>query len=269
MASDHFDLELQDLLDDRLPDAERERVQAHVDRCARCHQELDELRRGRDFARGHAQRVEVPREVEEDLSRLLEARGPGGLHAEAWHGIDVGRRRILTYGLSGLGAAAALFAAVYLGRSDDLPAEAVRSYTTDAGRANRLEVVTSDPGTLERYFESRLPFKTHVFDLGMVNYRLLGGRAAKLGGHDSALYVYQGPGLRLVCHMYQGDLSELAPPDERRFHDDLTFLVYRRGMETAVFWSEGRIICVLVSQLPTEEVLGLAFAKARKPSAGR
>ena len=59
MASDHFDLELQDLLDDRLPDADREPVQAHVERCARCHKELDDLRCGRDFVRRHAQRVEV------------------------------------------------------------------------------------------------------------------------------------------------------------------------------------------------------------------
>lgn len=44
----------------------------------------------------------------------------------------------------------------------------------------------------------------------------------------------------------------------------MTFFVYRRGGSTQVFWQEGPTACVLVSDLPTEDVVQLAFAKAMK-----
>ena len=38
---DHLDIELQDLLDERLGPAERAQVQAHVNACARCREAPD------------------------------------------------------------------------------------------------------------------------------------------------------------------------------------------------------------------------------------
>ena len=98
-----------------------------------------------------------------------------------------------------------------------------------------------------------------------MHYRLVGGRVDRLSDHPTALYVYAGPETRrLACQMYRGTVSDLPEPSARRTANGFTFLVYSRPGHTAVFWSEGAIVCVLVSDMPAEDTLALAFAKAMK-----
>ena len=175
----------------------------------------------------------------------------------------IGRRSILVYGLSA--AAAGLLASVYLRRGHDLPADVIDSFKAYKAGRRPLDVTTADPATLEQFFGTPLDFHTRVFDLGMMNYRLIGGRADRLGHHPAALYVYAGPdNRRLQCQMYRGTLAELPQPSERRANNDTTFFVYSRDVHTAVFWSEGDVVCVLVSDMPAEDTIALAFAKATK-----
>ena len=245
----HPDLELQDLLDNRLGAAEQARVQAHVDACERCRAELDTMRIARVAAR-QLPRFDAPAGLRRDLINQL---GNRARQAQSqWRG--------LAYGLPA--AAALVLIAVYLGSRPDLPAAAVRSAVSANGA---LEYVTTDHAGLERFFAGRLPFHTRVFDLAMMNYRLVGGRVGQIESHQAAIYTYAGPGdRRLTCEMYTGSLDELPKPDERRSHNDISFLVYKRGATTAVFWVEGDLICVAVSDMPTDEVVALAFAKAIK-----
>jgi hypothetical protein len=119
---------------------------------------------------------------------------------------------------------------------------------------------------LEAYFRERgIPFRTRVFDLAMMGYSLVGGRAHELNGKPSALFVYRGPGGRiLVCQMFPGQISELPRSSDIRRHGDFTFRVYRRDRQTLVFWQEGDVTCVLASEGDPEELIQLAFAKAMK-----
>ena len=254
---DHLDLELQDLLDERLGPSERVRVQAHVDACDRCRADLDALRRGREFARSGVLQHELPLDlraaIERELDRKPVAEGRGG----------IGRRRVLVYGLGA--AAAGLLAALYLRRGHDLPAEVIETFKASNTGQRALDLATTDPATLERLFGARLDFRVRVFDLGMMNYRLVGGRVDRLADHPTALYAYVGPeNRRLECQMYRGTVSELPEPSERRTANGFTFLIYSRPGHTAVFWSEGEIVCVLVSDMPAEDTISLAIAKAMK-----
>ena len=214
------------------------------------------MRRGREFARSARREAELPPDLLHDVVTGLRAA------TSPRHRAAFGRRRFLVYGL---GAAAGLLAAVYLRRSRDLPAEVIDTFKAyDAGRRS-LEATTDDPATLEQFFGARLDFHTRVYDLGMMNYRLIGGRTDHLGDHPSAMYVYAGPSdRRLQCEMYRGTLTELPQPRERRTNNDTTFFVYARDVYTAVFWSEGEIVCVLVSDMPGQDTIALAFAKAMK-----
>jgi hypothetical protein len=65
--------------------------------------------------------------------------------------------------------------------------------------------------------------------------------------------------------MFEGEGSELPAGAERRVHDGIPFFIYTRSGRTEVFWPEGRLLCVLVSDMNAEEVVQLAFAKAAKP----
>ncbi len=64
--------------------------------------------------------------------------------------------------------------------------------------------------------------------------------------------------------MYEGDVRRLPKDGVPRSHGGITFFVCHRGGSTQVFWQEGATACVLVSDIPTEEVVQLAFAKATK-----
>ena len=254
MDRTHPDLELQDLVDQRLDADDQARVEAHLATCDACRATLDALRRARAAARA-LPRVEAPpvllHAITEELrqsARQRDGRQP------------VSRRRVVGYGLA---AAAAALAGLYLGRREDLPAAAIDNASTspEAGKASSL--LTPDPAALERFFASRVTFHVRVYDLGMMRYRLLGGRIGTVRWHPAAIYTYAGPtDARLTCEMYPGTVVELPQPDERREHNGITFLVYRRGRTTAVFWQEGEVVCAAVSDISTEDVVALAFAKA-------
>lgn len=257
MSGEHFDLELQDLLDGRLNPEEQHRVQTHVDDCAHCRSELDDLRRGREIARAVLPSADVPSDLLDALTRRLDAaqRSTGG--------VFVGRRRFLVLGAGAV--AAGLATAVYVRRGHDWPTEAIDAYRDYQAGRRPLEAPTSDPTVLEAFFRTRLPFHTRVFDLGMMNYRLIGGRTDRLGGRDAALYVYAGPeNRRLLCEMFVGTVTELTRPSERREHNGIPFVIYARGAYTAAFWPEADVLCVVVSDMSAEETIALAFAKAVK-----
>ncbi|MBI3402256.1 MAG: zf-HC2 domain-containing protein [Acidobacteria bacterium] len=257
MSGEHFDLALQDLLDGRLNPDEQARVQAHVDECAECRSVLEDLRRGRAWARDGLPAADVPPDLVDDLRRRLD--GATRSRSATW----IGRRRFLAIGAGAV--AAGLATAVYVRRGHDWPNEAIDAYREFRAGRRPFDAETPDPPALEAFFRTRVPFHTRVFDFGMMNYRLAGGRVDRLGGRAAALYVYAGPDNRhLVCEMFVGTLTELTEPSERREHNGIPFVIYRRGAYTAVFWPETNVLCVVVSDMPAEETIALAFAKAVK-----
>ena len=111
-----------------------------------------------------------------------------------------------------------------------------------------VEDLVIDDADLERAFAAQdLGFDTRVFDLAMMDYRVVGGRVHRLAGRPSALFVYQQAATRarLLCQMYAGVMDELPATGEVLEHRGIRFQVYRSGGVTAVFWPEGPIICVL------------------------
>jgi len=65
--------------------------------------------------------------------------------------------------------------------------------------------------------------------------------------------------------MYLGTASELPAGSVERENRGIKFHVYQVKGVTMVFWQEGKVVCVLSSDMPVENVVQLAFAKA-KPS---
>lgn len=104
----------------------------------------------------------------------------------------------------------------------------------------------------------------HPFDCARPGSVERDGRSKlAVGGRPSALFVYRGERNKiLVCQMYEGSARDLPRGAEVRRHGGISFFVYRRDARTLVFWPEGKVLCVLASEAPTEEVVALAFAKA-------
>ena len=149
----------------------------------------------------------------------------------------------------------------------EFPAEVAQDYRSYKAEKLPLILQTEDVREMEKFFsEAGITFQTRVFDLGMMNYRLVGGRVHQLINRQSALFVYRGEDNKiLVCQMYPGQVTELLPAGAvRRENKGIEFYIYRINGLTVVFWQEGTVICVLSSDINPEEVVQLAFAKAVK-----
>ncbi len=250
--------DIQDLLDGRLLSARRAEIEAHVADCARCRETLATL----SWARQAAARLPVHEPPPELLKQVVHAldrearpapRAPRSLRRVGW--------------VLGLGTAAAVAILFFVRRRPaDLPGAVAHAYAAYASTALQLDTATGDGPVLQAFFARHgIPFATRVFNLDMMGYRLVGGRTHVLGHRPSALFVYQdASGRALLCQMFEGTLAQVPAGGEAREHNGIAFRVYRSGALTLVFWQEGAVVCVLVSDAPTEEVLQLAYAKAVK-----
>jgi anti-sigma factor RsiW len=257
--SRHYREEIQELLDNRLSASMRSEVEAHLEVCELCRHEMEALRWTKQFAKQQLAPGSVPSDLEERLMKALdqEARDRSE-DAILW----VKRRPILAYGFMLL--VAVLLVLSYFIHSPTLPDQIMSDFGDYKSERLALQFRGPDVAAMEKYFaEHGIPFRTRVFDLGMMQYRLVGGRVHQLINRRSALFVYQGDSNKIVvCQMYPGNVSELPPAGELRRDRGFTFHIYRSRGLTAVFWQEREITCVLVSDINSEEVIQLAIAKA-------
>jgi anti-sigma factor RsiW len=254
----HYGEELQDLLDGRLDSARRAEVEAHVAGCERCRRELEALRWVKTQVPAHISQVETPADVSARVRAAL-SEPPrsvwwtGRMRRHAW--------------IAGALAAAVLLAVYLRGHEGrPLPELVAGDFAAYENGTLGLDFESADPKAVEAHFAGNgVRFPTHVYDLGMMNYRLVGGRVHRLDDRTSALFAYRGPGdVRLMCQMYEGNVRDLPATDDVRQHNGFTFHVYRQGDVTMVFWQEDGIVCVLASDAPLEDVVQLAFAKAMR-----
>jgi len=105
------------------------------------------------------------------------------------------------------------------------------------------------------------------YNLTAMNLRPVAGLVREIDGRKILVAIYQGPGGSLFCYTFLGS-AEDAPPNAARFFDTakkMDFYAFSRGGINAVLHREGRIICILASEMPMEKLLALAQSKA-KPS---
>ncbi len=249
--------DIQDFADGRLTPARRDDLETHLTTCRQCRRELERLR----WVKEGTTRLPVP-EPPSDLSariaQALDGEDRLNSRASSW-------RRYLLPAAAVLAATAAVVILATRG-PQDLPSAVARDVAAYRTEALSLDTASTDGPTLERYFARHgLVFRTRVFDLGMMGYGLVGARVHRLAGRPSALFVYRGAADRtLVCQMFAGSLDELPQGGEPRRHNGIEFRIFRERGVTLVFWTEGSVVCVLASDVSSEEVVQLAYAKAGK-----
>lgn len=275
-AAMHLDEQLLDYIDGRLDVPATATVRAHLDVCADCRALHRDLVTARDAAVVLRQEAPMPADLLAAVSRALDAEGTS--HSRTAHDNavqDIAAPRvhpILRVALGGLAAAALVLLYLQVGgvrvpSGQDLPALVARDARAVGSSSLPLAQTSSEAAVLERYFADTPGPRVRVIDLAMMQITLEGGARHVLDGHPSALYSYRTPsGGRLVCQMYEGRLADLPPPAEVRESNGFRFQVYTRDAVTLVFWQEGDLVCVLASELPAEEVIALAQAKAMAPS---
>jgi Putative zinc-finger len=289
----HFKEELQELLDNRLSGATRLEIEKHLAVCEECRRELRALSWAKELSRQHYEVDSTPDRFQQGILAALDRedlsqRDKAGPLGNWW----TSRKAIFVYSLL-LVTTVGLILFYFVLRKptgkqpelgqqptpgkkeglpsgphsrEDLPSAVANDYISYKAGGLPLMLTTQHVKQMEKFFsENGIPFQTRVFDLGMMNYRLLGGRVHKLGTRQSAFFVYRGKdNAILVCQMYPGQITELPSEAVEREHKGIRFYAYRVKEMTLTFWQEGAITCVLASDIDPEEVVQLAFAKAIK-----
>jgi anti-sigma factor (TIGR02949 family) len=102
------------------------------------------------------------------------------------------------------------------------------------------------------------------YDLTAMNLRPVAGLVREINGRKILVAIYQGQGGTLFCYTFLGS-EEDAPTDAARFFEaakKMNFYAFSRGRVNAVLHREGKVICILASEMPMEELLALAKSKA-------
>ena len=256
---------LQELLDGRLQGEARARVQEHLGSCAACRRETEALRLTKLAARRAFAAEPAPPALRHTILQALDHEDrreqspmPNSMRSRP-------RRRLVF--AAGLAASVLVVASLFLlRRPPALPASVAKDYEVYRAGGVSLELRTPDPAALSRFFAERgVTFRTRVLDLGMMGYRLVGGRVHHLRGRTSAFFVYEGPGKRIaVCQMFEGSISDLPTGATVREQGGIVMRAYRVGGTSVAFWQEGNVVCVLASDLAVEDLMRLAFLKAMK-----
>lgn len=271
----HPTAELHELLAGSLGASASAQVEQHLAQCEQCRRALEALRATREFAAAHFAAPPAPPELR---ARILAALAAESAAANAESAVSApaniiplpartSPRRWPWIAAAALLVLAAIAALTFLRPRPALPAVMAAAFREHHAQRLPLGLATGDMGKMEAWFTANgVPFRTRVFDLGMMKFQLTGGLVRRELGQPSALFTYRGPGDRvLLCEMFAGKMSALPAGAEVREHNGFRFQIYRQGEVTTVFWAEGAIICVLASDAPPEEVTQLAFAKAMAP----
>lgn len=254
--------QLSDLVDGRLGEAETAAVRAHLEQCAECRGVFEELRAAREAARALKGDVPMPADLLASVSRALDREDESERRAAPTR-VPMALRVLLQ--VAATVAFALLFDAVGT-RPRDLPRELASIQLRVGSPALPLEIVSADVQAIERYFAEAGAPRVRVIDLSMMGIVNEGAVRYLNDNRPFALMAYRTPsGTRLICQMYEGLLADLPPPAETREQNGFRFQLYRRGALTLVFWQEGELVCVLGSELPSDEVMALAVAKAMAP----
>lgn len=255
--------QLADLVDGRLSAAEAADVRAHLEHCADCRAVHDELRAARAAARALQGDVPMPADLLASVSRALDREDESERRAEPAR-VPSTLRILLQVAAT---IAITLLFRAFVTPPRDLPRELASIQSQLGTQYLPLEIASSDVQSIERYFADAGPPRVRVIDLSMMGIVNEGGVRYLNNSHPYALMAYRLPsGARLVCQMYEGLLADLPPPAETREQNGFRFQLYRRGTLTLVFWQEGELVCVLGAELPGDEVMALAVAKAMAPS---
>ena len=179
----HFKEELQDWLDGRLDAATCDQVERHLAWCDECRREYESVGWVKHIAAQQSGSVAAPAELRAKVLRALRAEMPAvnvvtppldfwTVRRRAAHGHAHPGRRLFPPPRAAAGSDGAGFS--------ELPVGAASTSARHGGRE-----------AMETFFTAQgVAFPTRIFDLGMMNYRLAGGRVQSLRGRPNAAFAY-------------------------------------------------------------------------------
>jgi hypothetical protein len=106
-------------------------------------------------------------------------------------------------------------------------------------------------------------FAPMAYDFSSMNIHPVGGLLQEIAKRKVLVVVYQGNGSRVICYTFLESESDVPDIAEVFFDSTkgINFYRFNYAQTNAVMHREGNINCILMSQIPADELLALARAK--------
>jgi anti-sigma factor (TIGR02949 family) len=253
------------LVDRELPDHERTSLESHLAECSHCRFAVEQEQLVKKLIHSRAERMHAPVDLRNRLlsdQRIFSERKPA-----RWQD----RLRPMP-NLAALAVAAGLLFAVALplislfkSTKEPIAAATLESYELFArGQLSVRRVENPDEIVKQLTAAVGGHFHPMGYDFTAMGLRPVAGLVREIEGRKILVAIYEGPGGTLFCYTFFGS-EEDAPMNSAKFFDPskkISFYAFSRGPVNAVFHREGKVICILASEMPMDQLLALARSKA-------
>jgi|SRR5215813_191331 len=255
------------LVDDELSPAELSLIKPHLANCQKCDRIYVLERALKSALRYAAMSIHAPstlrRKILRDQRRSL---GRSGFW-ERW--LELPRFASFVAQTAVIVAlfALSLFSARYWLQSPQFPI--VGGIFQSYGQIARGEITSVETGNMTEVKERLLrsvsgKFAPMAYDFSMMDLNLVGGLFQEIVSRPVLITVYKGKGLTLICYTFLGSEDDAPAVAEILFDPGkgMNFYQFSHARTQAVMHREGKVMCILVSQMPMDELLALARSKA-------
>jgi anti-sigma factor (TIGR02949 family) len=246
---------LQGFMDLALTPDQEERLRAHLKICSACTRELTAQREIRSRVAAEVPRREVPAELRRKVQEILSPR-------EAWIWTFL-PRPALQWGMAV--AALILISLISLtlltrGRDERIPwivIEAVNDHRSFAMRVDPPALPTVDREQVKQLVEAKVGFQIDPPVAQAAGLRLVGGDVTYFLDRKVACILY-GKGSKLVTLLVlRGEGIDVTEQEFRRVNGLQVYTTSHEGTGV-VLWKQDDLLYSLISELPQEELLGVA-----------
>jgi len=254
------------LVDDELTAIERAAVEEHLGECHDCTAQFErEMALKRDI-RLAARAIAVPQDLREKIASRERK-----LDSDTWatrvissvrEWLATARLRpIYGFAVMALVVAALLF---QLRQREDIPTGTLAIHESLVNGKTAL-VRVNDAAQVRKQLTLAVNsrFEPVALDLSKFKLHPVAGFAVKIANRDVLVTVYEGDGSTVTCFTFLGGEVD-APQGSERFVDPdkgINFYGFSRGGVNGVMHREGNVICILVSKISPDELLGVARGK--------
>jgi anti-sigma factor RsiW len=256
------------LVDDEISDPERSLIEGHLTDCARCRWTYEQERALKIEVHDLGTKITAPAKLQK---RILADYGM--LPNKA--GSFTGWRGMLSFHPSRYPAFAfallliILLPAIHFFTQRTQPASLAALQIQSKIARGELLLRTANNQKDLRDWQNRAvngKFAPMNYDLAAMRLQPIGGLVQDIDGRKVLVTVYGGTGQSVTCFTFLGTEND-APQDATIVFDQsrkINFYLFSRNGTNAVLHREGNVICLLVSQMPPQDLLDIIRSQPHK-----
>lgn len=255
------------LVDEEIPEAERLSLQGHLHDCPRCQLAYRQEQVLKREIRLTGEKVSAPANLREKIVSALSSFRQGEELRQTWREwITPARLSLRPAFILALLILLALPIYMLMPQRESIALSSLEVHEKILQRELLLIKSENEKEIKEQLLRSVAgDFAPMGYDLSTANLWVVGGVVQEIARRKVLVTVYEGKSLSLTCFTFLGKEDD-APKNASLFYDPekkLNFYLFSRHGINGVLHREGKVICILVSKMPMQDLLAIARSKAQ------